>query len=626
MNYRREIDGLRALAVMPVILFHAGFQAFSGGFVGVDVFFVISGYLITSIIISEKQNGTFTLVGFYERRARRILPALFVVMFACLPFSLLWLLPVDLTDFSQSLIAVPLFSSNILFYLESGYFESAAELKPLLHTWSLAVEEQYYLLFPILLLLIWRLSKRRIVGIGILVVIALISLAAAQWGSRDEPIGNFFLLPTRGWELLIGALVACFLFAKDHSKIATTVTCQAFSLLGMFMIIYAVFAFDKRIPFPSLYTLIPTIGTGLLILFANEQTMVGKVLGVKVLVGIGLISYSAYLWHYPLFAFARHRSIEKPSEVLLIALAASALLLAYLTWRWIETPFRNKQRIGRNKVVVIGFLCSCVLVGIGLGGYIKSGFVDWLSPKEMQMFLLPAKNARMLYREGICYLKPAQTAFAEDCQGRNEVGGTLIWGDSHAAALSIGLRKSLSDVVQYTASGCPPIKDRVILERPHCKQINDFVMREIERRQPRAIFLHANWILYEDNQFIARLAETVRYVVSTVPSAQVIIVGGVPQWQPSLPKVMLLKGISASPETYLETPIWQELAAMDKELQLVANTHGGKFVSAIDSLCVSKKCQVVTKSTGGGLTLTAWDYGHLTEAGSVLLANRLLSK
>lgn len=160
MEYRREIDGLRALAVIPVILFHAGFQAFSGGFVGVDVFFVISGYLITSIILIEKQANTFTLSGFYERRARRILPALFVVMFACLPFAWLWLMPADMKDFSQSLMAVSGFASNVLFWQSSGYFQTAAELKPFLHTWSLAVEEQYYVLFPIFLLLSWKLGKR----------------------------------------------------------------------------------------------------------------------------------------------------------------------------------------------------------------------------------------------------------------------------------------------------------------------------------------------------------------------------------------------------------------------------------------------------------------------------------
>ena len=203
MNYRREIDGLRALAVVPVILFHAGVQTFSGGFVGVDVFFVISGYLITSIIIAQIDIGEFSLIDFYERRARRILPALFLVMFVCLPFAWLWLLPAEMMSFSQSLIAVSSFVSNILFWRTSGYFETAAELKPLLHTWSLAAEEQYYLLFPFFLTLTWKLGKRWI--ISLLVVAAFISLMAAQWGSINKPAATFFLLPTRGFELFIGA-------------------------------------------------------------------------------------------------------------------------------------------------------------------------------------------------------------------------------------------------------------------------------------------------------------------------------------------------------------------------------------------------------------------------------------
>ena len=198
MKYRREIDGLRALAVIPVILFHAGFQSFRGGFVGVDVFFVISGYLITSIILAEKQTDTFTLINFYERRARRILPALFVVMFACLPFAWLWLSPQDMKSFSESLVAVSAFASNVLFWRTSGYFEAAAELKPLLHTWSLAVEEQYYVLFPIFIMLTWRLGKRLI--FAMLAVVAIISLAAAHWGSVASQAATFFLLPTRGWE------------------------------------------------------------------------------------------------------------------------------------------------------------------------------------------------------------------------------------------------------------------------------------------------------------------------------------------------------------------------------------------------------------------------------------------
>jgi peptidoglycan/LPS O-acetylase OafA/YrhL len=206
MKYRKEIDGLRALAVLPVILFHAGFTTFSGGFVGVDIFFVISGYLITTIIVDEMEKGKFSLFNFYDRRARRILPALFFVMLCTLPFAWFWMLPRDLKSFSESLVAVPLFASNILFYLTSGYFDTASVLKPLLHTWSLAVEEQYYVLFPLFLMLAWKLGKKWI--ISLLLLIAIVSLLAAQWGSPTHPSFTFYLLPTRGFEILIGALIS----------------------------------------------------------------------------------------------------------------------------------------------------------------------------------------------------------------------------------------------------------------------------------------------------------------------------------------------------------------------------------------------------------------------------------
>src|SRR5580658_2934682 len=206
LPHRREIDGLRALALMPVLLFHAGVPGFRGGFLGVDIFFVISGYLITSIILYERQRGRFTLGGFYERRARRILPALFLVMLVCLPFAWLWLMPRELEDFSLSMAAVATFCSNVLFWRQSGYFSLATDLKPLLHTWSLAVEEQYYLLYPILLLLAMRAGRRRL--FGVLAVLLLGSLALAQWASMHQPSADFYLLPTRGWELLLGAIIA----------------------------------------------------------------------------------------------------------------------------------------------------------------------------------------------------------------------------------------------------------------------------------------------------------------------------------------------------------------------------------------------------------------------------------
>ena len=209
MKYRREIDGLRAVAVLPVIFFHSGFEIFSGGFVGVDVFFVISGYLITTIIINEMDGGTFSLLNFYERRARRILPALFFVVLCCLPVAWYLLMPLEMKDFSQSLVAVATFSSNILFWRESGYFSAPSELKPLLHTWSLAVEEQFYILFPLFLMAAWRFGKRAIVWA--LVVVSVISMTLAQWGAYNHPSAAFYLLPARAWELLIGSLAAFYL-------------------------------------------------------------------------------------------------------------------------------------------------------------------------------------------------------------------------------------------------------------------------------------------------------------------------------------------------------------------------------------------------------------------------------
>lgn len=352
MKYRREIDGLRALAVLPVILFHAGFETFSGGFVGVDVFFVISGYLITTIILAELEQGKFSIVNFYERRARRILPVLFLVMLFCIPFAWVLLSPAELTSFSKSLIAVPLFISNFFFWRDGGYFETAAELKPLLHTWSLAVEEQYYVLFPIFLMLFWKLGKRWIFLTLSLVFCA--SLAVAQWAAYARPDVSFYLLPTRGWELLIGAFAALYL-SKAYRKESGRAASEVGGWLGISLILYAVFAYSKATPFPSLYALVPTLGAVLIILFATQQTSVGKFVGNKVFVGLGLISYSAYLWHQPILAYARHwlLDISFLAASLLIVLV---ILLSVLSWKYVEIPFRAKSQFGRKYVFAASFL------------------------------------------------------------------------------------------------------------------------------------------------------------------------------------------------------------------------------------------------------------------------------
>lgn len=459
MKYRSEIDGLRAIAVIPVILFHAGFSTFSGGFVGVDVFFVISGYLITTIILDKMERGTFSIVEFYERRARRILPALFLVMLVSLPFSWFWLTPSDIKYFSQSLVAVSTFSSNILFWSESGYWDTANELKPLLHTWSLAVEEQYYILFPLFLMLMWRYRKRWIFVAFML--IAGVSLVTAQWGVYNYPSAAFYLLPTRGWELAVGAGIAFyFLYRKQKilNLLSHKLVDEALGLFGFLMIGYGVFMFDETTPFPGFYALVPTIGAGLLILFSSSETIVGRLLSSKPLVSIGLISYSAYLWHQPLLAFARHRSFVELSEFTSAIVAFLSIPLAYLSWRYVERPFRQKDTINSTRIFLFALVGSAFFITVGVVGYKTNGFFELITNKSQKAVLLTALSSPKraeCHTKGTNYRKPD-----EACEYHFQGSSWATFGDSHTVELAYALADLLRDknngVKHFSFSACAP--------------------------------------------------------------------------------------------------------------------------------------------------------------------------
>lgn len=368
LAYRAEIDGLRALAVLPVVLFHANIAPFTGGYIGVDVFFVISGYLITTILLKNLDGGSLSLGRFYERRARRILPALFVMVLVTIPFAWKWLLPWYLNKYSIDLLGVSFFISNILFWQRTSYFEPLAEENPLLHTWSLAVEEQFYLIFPVLLLLVWRYRKEWLFWLVLIACAA--SMGLSEWAWREAEVANFYLIPTRAWEL--GAGVLCALLLRE-GKVAPN---RWLGLIGIVAILVSTVVFDKETPWPSLYALLPVVGTMLVILYARGNSA-AHLLSWRGFVGIGLISYSVYLWHLPLIAFSYAQSETKPTPELLAFLAFASLPLGYLSWRIIERPFRvpagERGHISRKMLIAIMSGAVFILVAAGIYGKATDG-------------------------------------------------------------------------------------------------------------------------------------------------------------------------------------------------------------------------------------------------------------
>jgi len=498
LKYRSEIDGLRALAVLPVIFFHAGFELFSGGFVGVDVFFVISGYLITSIILEDLENNRFSFIYFYERRIRRILPALFFVILTCIPFAWFWMVPGQMKDFSQSIVAVSLFASNILFWKESGYFDASAEEKPLLHTWSLAVEEQYYVLFPIFLFLTWRFGKSRI--FWIIVILASISLMLSEWGSRNKVTANFYLAPTRAWEIFSGSIVAFIVQKKGVQKN------EIISLLGLLAVFFAFFFYDEKTPFPSIYTLVPVIGVMLLIMYGTKETLVAKLLSTKLFVGIGLISYSAYLWHQPLFAFAKIRMLEEPPQLMMFTLAIFSLLLAFVSWRYVEKPFRSKQQYTRKSIFLLSTTILTILITFGLIGHLNFGY----EKRYSQEFVKTLKDSNERDVSSIkCFLRPEEISTIpshpiSECTSYfiDNSASVMMIGDSHLDTIGVFLQKELykMGIGSYSVSypGCPPFTGLYTPGNKHkgCHEYNQSMLDYAEQNGITDIILVAGFSSY----------------------------------------------------------------------------------------------------------------------------------
>ncbi len=619
MRYRPEIDGLRAVAVVPVLFFHAGFSAFSGGFVGVDVFFVISGYLITSLIYSDIKSNTFSIVQFYERRVRRILPALLLISLICIPPALLLMMPEEFKTFSKSLAAVQIFSSNILFWQESGYFEPAAELKPLLHTWSIALEEQFYLFFPLFLLLFKKLNTGKMVVL--LLTVTFLSLGLAEYTSRYDSSANYYLLPSRAWELSVGAILAISLPLRKE-------TSQSFSswasLLGLAMIIYSVFSMNKAVPFPSIVTLIPVLGTALIIAYSKPANVTGKILCWKPMCGLGLISYSTYLWHQPLFAFARLREgVISPGNYFILIFIS--IILAYFSWRFVETPFRNRKNFTRKKIFSSAAILSATTIIFGIIGYFYSEDLIILNDEQTHIYSYLHYDRSKPYREGSCFLRKEQSfrEFEKQCFTS---GNTMIWGDSQAAALSYGLRDRLGELTQITSSACPPFKDYTKSSRPHCTDINTFALEKIEALQPEILFLHANWIAYKPLDNLEQLiSSTILSALQASPQSKIVLIGGVPQWEPSLPVQLIKNGIKLEDMSFLRSESYSEIRKQDMILKAVAQTNHIDFISILDLFCKKDECLTSVRDQNDYEPF-AWDSCHLTKSSSIQVSEKILQK
>jgi peptidoglycan/LPS O-acetylase OafA/YrhL len=538
-SYRPDIDGLRAVAVLTVILFHAGWDGFRGGFTGVDVFFVISGYLITLQISGEIREGRFSIVSFYNRRVRRIFPALFAMVLGSLAIGSCLLLPGDFDRLAESTVGTALFAANFHFGWSADYFD-ADRVNPLIHTWSLAVEEQFYLLFPPLLWSARRIFKAR--WAGAMLGLLLASLAASAWAVRFEHPGAFYLPQFRAWELLLGALLALGTVPAVASRPAR----EAMGLTGIALIAVAVSSFSKDTPFPGPAALLPCLGAALLIHAGSSgPSRIGSLLALEPLVATGRISYSLYLWHWPLLAFARYFNVGPLSPGQLGGVLATSAVVASLSWRYVEQPFR--RHVCRDAIVFGSGALMTTAAG-GLAGAIlwTHGFPARLSEDALRYAGMMTKEQYFpIYDRGGCFLDYHQGVDDYDldrCATPTARHRILVWGDSHAAHLYPGLRRHLggtgAQVYQYTATSCRPIANG----NRRCDAFNAGFEKVLARLEPEVVVIGGSWpptiAKLGAEAFERELAVAIRRAKAS--GAEVIVAGPSPTYAFAVPMLGFL--------------------------------------------------------------------------------------
>lgn len=539
-NYRPDIDGLRAIAVLAVVFYHAHLPGFSGGFVGVDIFFVISGYLITAIIAREIDEGCFTLTLFYERRLRRILPAL-VTVSVCVLTAAYWLyLPEDFSGVPPSVLAALMFSANLWFFTQAGYFQADAETMPMLHSWSLGVEEQFYIFFPLLLVLCHRVNKcwRNPAVIGL----ALISFIWAVLKQADTDAFAFYMLPTRGWELLAGSLIALGALPQiRQAHLREVVSCA-----GLAAILWPVFSYDQTTIFPGIAALPPVLGTAALIHCA-PGTRVGALMSIKPAIWIGLISYSLYLWHWPIIVFWQYAQASLLSAWQPAAAILGSVIIAWLSWRFVEQPFRDKKSFTRKRIFIGSALATCLLGGISVALITKGGWPERFDEQTLR-FARASEDASPV--RDYCVTDRVTGHDARCVLGDSVPPSALLWGDSHGVELAWVMGEQLSkngqSLIQRTRASCPPVTAYDDARDPGCALFNRDVLAQIEREDRiETVFLAGFWAKepYREAQVDRLMAATLERLHAA--GKQIYIIGPVPPQASSVPRMLAFRGPQA---------------------------------------------------------------------------------
>lgn len=602
---REDIDGLRAFAVLAVLFNHLG--AVPGGFIGVDVFFVISGFLITRIIYDDLDTGQFSIIDFYARRARRILPAFFLISVLTAIAATIFLLPEELINFGRSLSRSAFFVPNFYFESQAGYFEPAASQLPLLHFWSLGVEEQFYAAFPVIMLTCAIVLRRHY--LLVIALLALTSFAAAVWSTSSNPTSAFYRPELRAWELLCGSLLAI-LGGSAPTQIAPLLSTGGLSLLGAGAVLYS-----DATPFPGLAALLPC-AAAVLVIYGQS-----RVLGSPPLAWIGRISYSLYLVHWPIIVFFDRYLPQAPRVGRTVIVSVAAIALADLSYRFVETPFRKRMLLQKHWQILAG--STLALAGLFAVGFFISRMdgLPWrVSPEIRAISAYLDYPYKPIFRDGSCFLHPDQQPFdfdRQDCFAAGSGKSALMWGDSLAAHYFGAIAAALPGIrLGYAgASACAPILDVDVSDRPNCRAFNNMIMDIIRSDPPDLVILSAYWSRF--NVVTAELVQTIQVLRDA--GSKVIVLGPGPFYDTPVPVLLAQLKMAKSSSNSADAHLLRELRSVDAAMksQLVS-LPGVIYISVLETMCEPDGCPLAT-STG---VPVHWDSAHLTAEGAEFFLGR----